>query len=129
LSATSSFHIGVTRGRHQAGCWREFRSGTSGTNHLFANSARSPPECIVMKVGNWIILAVLLGMLSGTIWIGCDIWKTTADVPISENGYVAMGVGAALSLLIGCGLMALLFYSSRHGYDEPPHEDNRLHRK
>jgi hypothetical protein len=24
------------------------------------------------------------------------------------------------SLLIGCGLMALLFYSSRHGYDEPP---------
>jgi hypothetical protein len=86
-------------------------------------------ECIVMKVGNWIILAVLLGMLSGTIWIGYDIWKTTADVPISENGYVAMGVGAALSLLIGCGLIALLFYSSRHGYDEPPHEDNRLHRK
>ena len=82
-----------------------------------------------MKVGNWIILAVLLGMLSGTIWIGYDIWKTTADVPISENGYVAMGVGAALSLLIGCGLMALLFYSSRHGYDEPPHEDNRLHCK
>jgi len=40
-----------------------------------------------------------------------------------------MGVGAALSLLVGCGLMALLFYSSRHGYDEPPHEDNRPNRK
>jgi len=29
-------------GWHQAECWREFRSGTSGTNHLFANSTRSP---------------------------------------------------------------------------------------
>jgi hypothetical protein len=29
-----------------------------------------------------------------------------------------------LSLVVGCGLMALLFYSSRHGYDEqhPPDE-------
>jgi hypothetical protein len=26
------------------------------------------------------------------------------------------------SILIGSGLMALVFYSSRHGYDEPPHE-------
>ena len=25
--------------------------------------------------------------------------------------------------VIGFGLMALLFYSSRHGYDEPPHTD------
>jgi TRAP-type C4-dicarboxylate transport system permease small subunit len=72
-----------------------------------------------MKVGNWIILAVLLGMLSATIWIAYDIWKTTADVPTSENDYIALGVGAALSLLVGCGLMALLFYRSRH-----PHRTN-----
>jgi hypothetical protein len=53
-------------------------------------------------------------MLSATIWIAYDIWKTTADVPISENGYIALGVGAALSLSVGCGLMALLFYRRRH---------------
>ena len=82
---------------------------------MSANSARNLPQYIVMKVGNWIILAVLLGMLSATIWIAYDIWETTADVPISENGYIALGVGAALSLLFGCGLMALLFYKSRHG--------------
>jgi len=82
---------------------------------MSANSARNPTECIVMKVGNWIILAVLLGMLSATIWIAYDIWKTTADVPISENDYIALGVGAALSLLVGCGLMALLFYRRHHG--------------
>jgi hypothetical protein len=67
-----------------------------------------------MKAGNWIILAVLLGMLSVTIWIGYDMWITTSDTPVSENGYIAVGIGAALSLLISCGLIALLFYSSRH---------------
>jgi hypothetical protein len=66
-----------------------------------------------MKAGHWIILAVLLGM--ATIWIGYDMWITTSDIPVSENGYIALGIAAALSLLISCGLMALLFYSSRHG--------------
>jgi hypothetical protein len=39
-------------------------------------------------------------------------------------GYVAMGFGIVLSLLVGCGLMALVFYSSRHGYDEPFQDDS-----
>jgi hypothetical protein len=68
-----------------------------------------------MKARNWIILAVLLGMLSATIWIGYDIWTTTSDIPVSENGYITVGIGAGLSLLISCGLMVLLFHSSRHG--------------
>jgi hypothetical protein len=34
------------------------------------------------------------------------------------GGYVAMGLGIAFSLVIGCGLMVLMFYSSRYGYDE-----------
>ena len=72
------------------------------------------PEGLTMKAGNWIILAVLLGMLSATIWIGYDMWITTSDTPVSENVYIPVGIGAALSLLISCGLIALLFYSSRH---------------
>ena len=67
-----------------------------------------------MKAGNWIILAVLLGMLSATIWIGYDMWITTSDIAVLENGYIAVGIGAALTLLISCGLIALLFYCSRH---------------
>jgi hypothetical protein len=31
---------------------------------------------------------------------------------------VAMTLGIILSLVVGCGLMTLMFYSSRHGYDE-----------
>ena len=73
------------------------------------------PEGLTMKVANWIILAVLLGMLLATTWIGYDMWTTTSDIPVSENDYIVVGIGAGLSLLISCGLMALLFHSSRHG--------------
>jgi hypothetical protein len=34
------------------------------------------------------------------------------------TGYLAMALGVILSLVVGCGLMALVFYSSRHGYDD-----------
>jgi hypothetical protein len=33
-------------------------------------------------------------------------------------GYAMLGVGVMFGLAIGCGLMALAFYSSRRGYDE-----------
>jgi hypothetical protein len=29
-----------------------------------------------------------------------------------------MAIGIFFSIVVGCGLMALVFYSSRHGYDE-----------
>ena len=34
------------------------------------------------------------------------------------QGYAAMIIGIVLSLVVGIGLMALLFYSSRRGYDD-----------
>ena len=40
--------------------------------------------------------------------------------PLSGHFLVAMILGTMFSLVVGCGLMALVFYSSRHGYDEPP---------
>jgi hypothetical protein len=46
-------------------------------------------------------------------------------VAIPLTGYVAMGIGIIFSIVVGFtiivggGLMALMFYS-RHGYDEPP---------
>jgi len=35
---------------------------------------------------------------------------------------MSMALGALFSVLVGGGLMALIFYSSRKGYDEPPHK-------
>ena len=40
------------------------------------------------------------------------------DIEIGKHGWIALGLGTFFSLLIGCGLMALMFFSSRRGYDE-----------
>lgn len=73
-----------------------------------------------MGVGSWIILIVLLSLLvaSGVVIYFGWILGNGTDVPAS--GYAAMAFGVTISLAVGFGLMALLFYSSRKGYDEPP---------
>jgi hypothetical protein len=37
---------------------------------------------------------------------------------MSKHGWIALGLGTLFSLVIGCGLMALMFFSSRSGHDE-----------
>src|ERR1700675_3078161 len=73
-----------------------------------------------MGVGLWIVLIVLLLLLVATgvvVYLGWTLGNGT-DVPTS--GYAAMAFGVVISLAVGFGLMALIFYSSRKGYDEPP---------
>jgi hypothetical protein len=44
---------------------------------------------------------------------------------MSIHGWIAMTIGIVISLGLGAGLMALTFFSSRHGYDDrlpPPDE-------
>lgn len=66
------------------------------------------------------IVLVLLVFLVATIWWAATGWEASSDVVMSKHGYIAMGLGVFFSLLIGCGLMALTFYSSRRGYDDLP---------
>jgi flagellar basal body-associated protein FliL len=73
-----------------------------------------------MGVGSWIILVVLLLLLVATgvvIYVGWTLGNGT-DMP--SSGYASMALGVVVSLAVGFGLMALIFYSSRKGYDEPP---------
>ena len=46
-------------------------------------------------------------------------WNAAAGTDVPPIGYAAMAAGILFSLLVGVGLMALVFYSSRAGYDEP----------
>jgi len=61
--------------------------------------------------------AVLLAMLAAALWYAASAF-VVGGPPMPTIGYVAMAGGIIISLAVGCGLMALLFYSSRHGYDE-----------
>ena len=73
-----------------------------------------------LGIGSWTILVVLIVLLGVTMFVsylGLRLGDG-ADVPVT--GYVAMALGVTFSLAVGFGLMALVFYSSRKGYDEPP---------
>jgi hypothetical protein len=60
----------------------------------------------------------MLAILAASVWFAYFVWTTDEGPAIPISGYLAMAVGILFSLLLGIGLMALLFYSHRHGYDE-----------
>jgi hypothetical protein len=73
-----------------------------------------------LGAGSWIILIVLLSLLVLTGFVVYLGWTLEDGIEVSTAGYIAMAAGVIFSLAVGCGLMALVFYSSRSGYDEPP---------
>lgn len=73
-----------------------------------------------MSKGVVAIVAALVAILVATVWLGAQGWMAHSDVVMTKHGYIAMGLGIFFSLLVGCGLMALTFYSSRRGYDDLP---------
>lgn len=66
-----------------------------------------------------LILFLTLGLcLIGAAAVGIHMWTSLSGVEISFHGYLAMALGAILTLALGIGLMALVFYSARHGHDD-----------
>ncbi len=75
-------------------------------------------------LGTIALVAALFAILAAAGWFAARAWISVEVPPMPTTGYVAMALGIVFSLAIGCGLMALLFYSSRHGYDEPWRADD-----
>ena len=69
-------------------------------------------------VGRISFVVALIGILALSGWFSARAWVLASGTPMPVAGYVAMGLGVFFSIVVGCGLMALLFYSSRHGYDD-----------
>jgi prolipoprotein diacylglyceryltransferase len=66
----------------------------------------------------WFAILVLAGFLIGSIAYAVHAWNALSDVGISTMGWVFLVCGVVFTTLVGGGLMALLFYSSRHHYDQ-----------
>jgi hypothetical protein len=73
-----------------------------------------------MGVGSWIAVGSLLGLLMFTSIVAFKEWTHDRSIDIPVYGYAAITLGIFISVAVGVGLMALVFYSSRYGYDEPP---------
>ena len=66
----------------------------------------------------FLTLAILLGFLGVSVLFGYWIWTDLEDVEISRHGWIALTLGAVLTFLVGAGLMTLVFFSHRRGYDD-----------
>lgn len=73
----------------------------------------------LLTPGAWATLAALLSLLVCAIVIAILGWKLAGHTDVPPSGYVALALGVIFSLVVGIGLMALVFYSSRAGFDEP----------
>ena len=65
----------------------------------------------------WIAVVVLVGFLMGAILYAAHTWNSLSGVSMPVSGWIFMVMGAVVTLVVGAGLMALVFYSSRKGRD------------
>ncbi|MDF2095133.1 hypothetical protein [Aquibaculum arenosum] len=76
----------------------------------------------------FLIIAFLGAFLLGALFIGVKAWSGLAGVDMPWQGWLALIGGSVLTLALGIGLMALMFYSARHGHDDTHHEQG-VHRE
>ena len=73
----------------------------------------------LVRLLGWIAaLALVLALgiaMAGNAFMG-------DEVPLT--GWLALGAGTFLTILVGSGLFALLFFSARHGYDDIDRSDD-----
>lgn len=58
--------------------------------------------------------AIILALVA----VGVYTWRSLGPVEMGTNGYVAMILGVIGTVGLGVGLMALVFFSHRAGYDD-----------
>lgn len=72
------------------------------------------------STGTIVLLIAFGAMLLGA---GAFLYQgmiSGGDETLPGHFYIAMTLGVVFSIIVGVGLMALIFFSSRKGYDEPP---------
>jgi hypothetical protein len=69
------------------------------------------------RKSTWIAVAAAAVVVIGVIVLMASVWTGLGDSGISAAGWVALVLGIVITLALGVGLMALVFISSRHGYD------------
>jgi hypothetical protein len=65
-----------------------------------------------------IVFVPLFALLALAVWFAASAWLRFSGDDIPLYGYLAIAGGVLFSLGLGGGLMALVFYSNRHGYDD-----------
>ena len=72
----------------------------------------------------WIAVALAITMVLAVVVAIAEFWSGIGDSEISLAGWFAMGLGIIVTLALGIGLMSLVFFSSRGGYDDTSRRDS-----
>ena len=70
-----------------------------------------------LSSAGWLALGVLIAFLAVSIWYAIYTWGAIGDVHLSGFGWFALIAGSVITIAVGGGLMALIFYSNRNDYD------------
>ena len=65
-----------------------------------------------------ILAGILIAFLIGVAAYSARVWGEMGDSGMSSSGHVALAIGVVAATALGAGLMGLVFYSSRRGYDD-----------
>jgi len=74
---------------------------------------------------SWIAVTLATAVVLAVAVVIAEFWSGIGDSEISEAGWFAMGFGIVVTLALGIGLMSLVFFSNRRGYDETARRDPR----
>jgi hypothetical protein len=72
----------------------------------------------------WLAVALAAVSIIAVVVVVAELWNAIGDSEISLAGALAMIFGVVVALALGIGLMALVFISSRRGYDEAARGDH-----
>jgi hypothetical protein len=64
----------------------------------------------------WVTILAFGGVFGAVVWWAFGAWDSVPDM-MTTNGFIAMTLGIVLTIGLGAGLMALVFWSNRKGYD------------
>jgi ABC-type multidrug transport system permease subunit len=71
----------------------------------------------------WVAVGIAVAAVTAIAVLIARFLSSIGTSEISFAGWLAMALGIAATLALGIGLMSLVFFSSRHGYDEGPRRD------
>ena len=79
----------------------------------------APPPSRSGSGGNRVAIVVTAVILAlSFVAIGIYAWQTLGASELTVHGYIALVLGVIGTIGLGVGLMVLVFYSHRYGYDD-----------
>jgi hypothetical protein len=70
-----------------------------------------------LSSSGWIAMVNLAGFFLASLCFAVKFWTSIAGVHMSGWGWTFLILGIVVTIALGAGLMALVFYSSRHDMD------------